>query len=352
MSLRITNRLLFSGKAERIAELFENIKSDKDGIGTLDFNKLIPMPEELNIECGSIADRGFAHYKDFVSSYALSKGITGIDYLNIPEESEEHYLKYFINIPKEEWELGKKAYRNQMKYGARDWYHWAIQNWGLKWSAYGFKAPEAREPNKIIFDTPDYAPHKIIWMIAEKYPDVEITHEWTSEALGTYCGTKIYRNGTLSEENYPETEIEKCEFAVQVYEVSTPEDLGISMNSDGTAYIRITDDDYDLIEIFDQKALFTNDKLWTVDIPKGMYCYHLRHDDVGGLNFVALEKYVCVNHGGTVITKEAIDFGENDYIKITEDNYPNFLGEGEFSLQQFINDDYERNETIEGMNMS
>ena len=351
MSARITNRLLFVGNAERINELFEDIKSDKDGIGTLDFNKLIPMPEELNIECSSAADRGLAQYKVFVSEYMFSKGLKQIDYLNIPEESELLHLKYYKNISKEEWELGKKAYRNQIKYGARDWYHWAIQNWGLKCNAYGFKTPEKREPNKISFDTPDYAPHRIIWMIAEKYPDIEITHEWTSEALGTYCGSKIYRNGILSEENYPETEIEKCEFAVQVYEVNSPEDLGISMNSDGTAYIRITDDDFELIEIFDQKALFTNDKLWTVDIPKGMYCYHLRHDDVGGINFVALEKYVCVNHSGTVITKEPIDFGDNDFIKITEENYPNFLGEGDFTLQQFINDEYELNETTEGMNM-
>ncbi len=352
MSIRITNRLLFSGKTERITELFEDIKSDKHGIGTLDFNKLIPMPEELNIECGSAMNRGVAYYKSFVSDYMFSKRLKKIDYLNIPKEAEQLHLKYYKHIPKEEWELGKKAFRNQIKYGARDWYHWAIQNWGLKCSAYGFKVPEEREPNKIIFDTPDYAPHKIIRMIAEKYPDVEITHEWTSEELNTNCGSKIYKNGMLSEEIYPVTEIEKCEFAVQVYEVNTPEDLGITMNSDGTSYIRITDDDFDLIEIFDRKALFTNDKLWTVDIPKGMYCYHLRHDDVGGLNFVALEKYVCVNHGGTVITKEPIDFGDKDYIKITEDNYPNFLGEGELSLQQFMNDDYELDETTEGMNMS
>lgn len=352
MSLRITNRLLFSGNSERISELFEDIKSEKDGIGTLDFNKIIPMPEDLNIECSSIADRGLAQYKIFVSNYAFLNGITGIDYLNIPEDAENLYLKNHKEIPKNEWELGKKAFRNQIKYGARDWYHWSIQNWGLKCSAYGFKAPEARESNKIIFDTPDYAPHKIIWMIAEKYPDVEITHEWASEALGTYCGTKIYKNGMLSEESYPETEIEKCEFAVQVYEVSTPEDLGISMNSDGTAYIRITDEDFELIEILGQKALFINDRLWSVNIPKGMYCYHLRHDDVGGINFVALEKCVCVNHGGTIITKVPIDFGENDFIELSEDTEPNFLDAGYLSLQQFMNDDYEIIEETEGMDMT
>lgn len=352
MSVRITNRLLFSGKPERIAKIFEAIKSDEKGIGTLDYNKLLPMPEELNIECGSAADNGFKYYKEFVSEYALSKGVTGIDYLNIPEESEKLHLKYYKNIPENEWELGKKAFRNQIKYGARDWYHWAIDNWGIKWNAYGFKAPEARETNKIIFDSPDYAPHKIMRLIAEKYPDVEIIHEWVSEELGKDCGTKIYRDGVLAEEIYPETEIERCNFAVRVYEVSTPEELGITMNADSTAYIRITEDDYELIEIEDQKALFTNEKLYTSTIPKGMYCYHLRHDDVGGVNFVALEKYVCVNHGGSIITKEPIDFGGKDFIKITEENYPNFLGEGDYTLQEFMNEDYEINETTEGMNMS
>lgn len=64
------------------------------------------------------------------------------------------------------------------------------------------------------------------------------------------------------------------------------------MNADATAYIRITDDDYELIEIEDQKALFTNEKLYTSTIPKGMHCYHLRHDDVGGINFVALVAHI------------------------------------------------------------
>lgn len=352
MSIRITNRLIFSGKPEKIAKIFEAIKSDEKGIGTLDYNKLLPMPEELNIECSSAADNGFKYYKTFASEYALSKGGVNVDYLNIPEESEKLHLKYYKGIPKEEWELGKKAFRNQIKYGARDWHEWSIQNWGVKSNAYGFKPPEERADNKITFDSPDYPPHKIIRLIAEKYHDVKIIHEWTSEELGKYCGTKIYRDGVLAEEIYPETEMEKCEFAVKVYEVSSPEDLGITKNADGTAYIRITDEDYELIDIEDQKALFTNEKLYTSTIPKGMYCYHLRHDDVGGANFVALEKYVCVNHGGSIITKEPIDFGDKDFIKITEENYPNFLGEGDYTLQEFMNGDYEISEMTEGMNMT
>ena len=49
MSVRITNRLLFKGEPNRIAKIFEEIKCDEKGIGTLDYNKLLPMPEELNI---------------------------------------------------------------------------------------------------------------------------------------------------------------------------------------------------------------------------------------------------------------------------------------------------------------
>lgn len=351
MSVRITNRLLFTGEPKRIAEIFEAIKSEKEGVGTLDFNKLIPMPEELDIECSSAADRGFAHYKNFVSEYALSKGGKDIDYLNIPEEAEKLHLKYYKEIPENEWELGRKAFRNQIKYGVRDWYHWSIQNWGLKWNAYGFKAPEARTDNKIIFDSSDYAPHKIVRMIAEKYPDVEITHEWASEELGKYCGKKVYMNGLLTEEEYPETEMDRCNFAVGVYEVSSPEDLGITMNADGTAYIRITDEDFELIEILDQKALFTNERMWSVNIPRGMHCYHLRYSDDGN-RFASLEKFACVNHGGTVITKEPIDFGKKDHIVLTDDTSPNFLDAGYLTLQQFMNDNYEILETNEGMGMS
>lgn len=88
----------------------------------------------------------------------------------------------------------------------------------------------------------------------------------------------------------------------------------------------MTDEKLDVIEILDRKALFSNGRLMPEEIPEGLYAYDLRHSDDGG-RFCSVEPRVGVNHGGTVLLKEALDFGECGYISLDEDTEPNFLGE-------------------------
>ena len=66
-----------------------------------------------------------------------------------------------------------------------------------------------------------------------------------------------------------------------------------------------------------------------------MYCYHLRHGDDG--QFCTVEPRVSANHGGSVITKEPIDFGKEGYISFTEETSPNFTGES-MTLEEFMRD--------------
>ena len=63
MPNHVMNRLHLSGDQERINKLLESVKGEDS---VLDFNRIIPMPETLNIECGSRTDRGLKAYKDFV----------------------------------------------------------------------------------------------------------------------------------------------------------------------------------------------------------------------------------------------------------------------------------------------
>lgn len=55
------NRLRLEGDQNRIDELLKSVKG-KDSV--LDFNRIIPMPESLNIEAGSRTDNGLKAYKD------------------------------------------------------------------------------------------------------------------------------------------------------------------------------------------------------------------------------------------------------------------------------------------------
>lgn len=88
----------------------------------------------------------------------------------------------------------------------------------------------------------------------------------------------------------------------------------------------MTEEKLDVIEVLDRRALFSNGRLMPEQIPEGLYAYDLRHSDDGG-RFCSIEPKVGVNHGGTVLMQDILDFGESGYIPLDEDTEPNFLGE-------------------------
>lgn len=93
MPNHVINHISLQGDPEKIRLMLEAIKSDELGVGSVDFNKIIPMPKRLDIESGSRTTRGLEFYKGFIEVYTLC-GTTNMEKLhNIPEESEEIFLR-------------------------------------------------------------------------------------------------------------------------------------------------------------------------------------------------------------------------------------------------------------------
>lgn len=277
MPNHVTSVINLSGDESRIKAMLERIKNDEVGIGSVDFKKILPMPD--NIYCGNLG-------------------------------------------PKE-----------RAIYGDNNWYDWSNANWGTKWNAYGYDNGVEMEDGKLKFLTAWAAPHPILQKLSEMYPDIKFEHEWADEDIGSNCGRYVYYGGERIEEYFPESQKECLEFAARVMDVSLEEDYALYLNASETGYIYIEgDDDYELVEIADQTALFTNKRITDADIPKGMYCYHLRSGDNG--DFCAIEKSVLVNHAGSIITKEPVALGEKGCIELNENSSPNFLGEN-MSLYMF-----------------
>ena len=288
MPNHVTNVISFSGDKSRISAMLKEIQNDKHGIGSVDFEKILPMPDTV---------------------YNGSLGI-------------------------HEREL----------YGENNWYDWRIGNWGTKWNSYGYTENTTFQDGKIKFLTAWSAPHPILQKLSEMFPDVKMEHEWADEDIGRNCGRYVYYDGERVEEYFPESQKECLEFAAKVMDVSLEEDYALYLNASETGYVNIEyDDEYERVEIEDLPALFTNERITDADIPKGMYCYHLRHDDNG--NFCAIEKNVTVNHAGSIITKEPIELGEHGYISLNQDNSPNFLGEN-MSIYMFREYDSEQSEEM------
>lgn len=99
----------------------------------------------------------------------------------------------------------------------------------------------------------------------------------------------------------------------------------------------LTEEKLDVIEVLDRRALFSNGRLMPEQIPEGLYAYDLRHSDDGD-RFCSIEPKVGVNHGGTVLMRDILDFGESGYIPLDEDTEPNFLGD-EMTSSEFAEEE-------------
>ena len=348
MPNHVKNIVAFVGDKAKIKSLLEAVQNNKYGFGTIDFNKIIPMPESLRIEAGSHTNTGLQAYREFVSDYLFEKRDANADVLNIPVEIEQDFLRQKTDVSAEDWALGKAAFQNMHQYGAPTWYEWSINSWGTKWNAYGYyEGNDYSTEDTLYFQTAWSAPHPILQRLSELFPDVEIIHEWADEDLGTNCGRYAYQSCVRMEETFPESDREAMEFALRLWEY-TPEDLDLCLNSTETKYIPIEDEAFDLVEILDQPALFIDRRLRAEEFPKRLHCYALRQSD-DGEHFVTLEPQVRVNHGGSIVMAEPIDFGEKGYISLTEDTELNFMGKA-LTYGQYMRSEFEQEQTQdEGM---
>ncbi len=90
---------------------------------------------------------------------------------------------------------------------------------------------------------------------------------------------------------------------------------------------------YQLMEIAGQEALFSNARFDRSRLPENLYCYDIRDDSYG--NAARLESSVVVNHFGSILTKKPIEFPEEGYIDLIENDEWTFEG-SELTVADFI----------------
>lgn len=113
---------------------------------SFDFNTLIPMPKELQVDASSSGEKGliylFLKSNNELEKLKISKAYKSINpfYKNIFKDSsyddiEANFTKYKNDESfKESIILGEKYFENYKKYGYCHWYSWCKANWGTKWN--------------------------------------------------------------------------------------------------------------------------------------------------------------------------------------------------------------------------
>lgn len=350
MPNHVTNILKIQADKKTVRSILKRIKSDEIGLGSIDFNKIIPMPESLNIESGSRSNKGLEIYRAYLGATVPGTDTENPDPKVVGKLSAAHQIQ--LAEDSDLFRLGKQCYENIREYGHADWYSWSIANYGTKWNSYGYDDfPKYQEGSDMIkFLTAWSPPYPVLEKLSEMYPDVTFSHQWADEDFGHNVGEIDYYGGESINENIPDGgSTEAFRMATDIMDIKLDsEESGYYLSADESGYVYADNDEYELIELFGKPALFTNERITAGEIPKGLYCYDLRHTDDGD-RFAAIEPHVTVNHAGSVITNFPVDFGDAGYIELSDENSPNFLGES-ITLLQYMGGDFgnEQNEEQNG----
>jgi Ferredoxin-like domain in Api92-like protein len=203
MPNHVTNLLTITAATEeRVAEIKSLIegKFDDGESMPIDFNKIIPRPESLNITSGSTTDNGIAILKyragdeteiHKIMQYKWSRGFANYDDL----------INHLLEKGSANLEEAAKALENEKIYGHRDWYSWTRDNWGTKWNAY---SQELREDGVIKFETAWSTPEPVICALSRMFPDAQFDVRYADEDFGHNVGEYTYVDGEMVEGGQPE----------------------------------------------------------------------------------------------------------------------------------------------------
>lgn len=192
----VLNKVYFYGNKDRIAELRRFMTSPDHAF---DFNKIKPMPAELNMDSGSSEEFAIR----CANVYRETKC----------EESEEYKKDIFWYHEKSfmEWvELGNRYISNKEKYGNTTWYGWCCNNWGTKWNS----CDACWESDDMVtFNTAWSAPVPIFDHLRKLFPDVAFSVDYADEDFGNNCG----RISWDQDSDFHVEEINSYEFACEVF---------------------------------------------------------------------------------------------------------------------------------------
>lgn len=151
MANNVTNELTLVGcSKEKCREILKAIQLDDIGIGTIDFNKIIPQPEGLYL--GDLGPREFDIYK------------------------------------------------------GNNWYDWRLEHWGVKWNSYGYEDGVAyyEDKNQISFLSANRSAFKIVEALSKQYPDISFRLRYADEDLGYNTGSVCMTAGEVTNTYMPE----------------------------------------------------------------------------------------------------------------------------------------------------
>lgn len=173
--------LVVTGDNSQLSTLLEVVKSTTINKETkkpygFSLQSIVPMPEALHTVSSPARIVSEADYKKSLTEEKPFPGMGG----PITAEMQKEYLE---------------------KYGADNWYNWAITHWGTKWDVYDVGEWQ-QEDNKatIIFQSAWSPVSKVILVLSERFPELTFTLKFADEG-GGFLGYETYAEGVLADQS-------------------------------------------------------------------------------------------------------------------------------------------------------
>ena len=174
----------------------DDLKSILDAEGNVDFNRVLPMPEELQITRGSITDLAEKYLAAFEAGDKTAMG-----------DIEKH-LPLSIGIKGEKRDISNaralldvgRLYRsNRERFGAPTWYEWSCDKWGTKWNACNTEVADLGGGwRAVTFDTAWCPPDdNLLSKMFDGFGHIFHMEAYDEDYDGIYCTSAFYTGDTL-----------------------------------------------------------------------------------------------------------------------------------------------------------
>jgi hypothetical protein len=184
MPNHIQNRLEIIGDQLQVNNVRSFIKGNNDS--QIDFNKIIPMPEELGGEINSLVVTA--------AKYALKMELSSNPLLGALQAMNRDKADSPLSFSEEDWKHFIQCLNNARNHGFVYWYDWSVANWGTEWNAY--QTPDERDTENIIFyQTAWSSSEKIVMKLSGLFPELRFKLSYADEASGSNVGVITFQAG-------------------------------------------------------------------------------------------------------------------------------------------------------------
>lgn len=222
MPNHIQNRLQIIGSESEVQKVLTHIegKYDDGEKMQIDFNRIMPMPKELNIEphmgvkmwaeiCTGLIDfSSLFRPMETSASEMLKSGEYGTLASRMSAGTAMEHLTgkrqgNVKDLSESDFDVFVQCLKNYREHGFVSWYEWSKKNWGTKWNAYSQNDKRNTE-DTVYFQTAWSSPLELMQALSKMFPLVKLAFAYADEDSGSNAGKILFENGDATEINQPE----------------------------------------------------------------------------------------------------------------------------------------------------